>query len=204
MALTESKLTILLTEHIFANISEQVRVTRSAQHSQAMGYKYTVQFVHEDVGGEVPSLVHVLGVSLLGRNSFVQISTKVEGTSIQGTFKLRFNGETTRPISNDAASTDMQNALNQLSSIAPSAVIVTRVANPIRIGPSNGDGGVSSQVGGYMWYITFASNIWKDPEIPRNLTDIPGNWFEPTTASILKHWTLDFQRLGEKMLAMYL
>ena len=91
MALTESKLTILLTEHIFANISEQVRVTRSAQHSQAMDYKYTVQFVHEDVRGEVPSLVHVLGVSLLGRNSFVQISTKVEEASIQGTFKLRFN-----------------------------------------------------------------------------------------------------------------
>ena len=66
----------------------------------------------------------------------------------------------------------MQNALNQLSSIAPSAVIVTRVANPIRIGPSNGDGGVSSQVGCYIWYITFASNIWKYPETLRNLSDI--------------------------------
>jgi len=31
--------------------------------------------------------------------------------------------------------------------------------DPIRIGPSNSDGGVSSQVGGFMWYITLASNI---------------------------------------------
>ena len=79
------------------------------------------------------------------------------------------------------------------------------MSNPIRIGPSNGDGGVSSQVGGYMWYITFASNIWKDPEISRNLTDISGNWFDNRQRhQILKRGTLGFQRPGENMLAMYL
>ena len=65
----------------------------------------------------------------------------------------------------------------------------------IIIDPSNSDGRVSSQVGGFIWYITFASNVWKDPEIPRNLTDIPGNWFAPTTTSCSKILCLLRQRL---------
>eukprot|EP00957_Ditylum_brightwellii_P096981 7385524-Ditylum_brightwellii.AAC.1 len=176
-ALSANAMRDLLTEHIFSSISNQITVVRSVNPSQSMGYTYYVIFNHEDVGGDVAPFIVVDGNSLLGINAVVQVDELVKGASITGTFQIRFNGETTRPINHDATGADVQDALNQLNSIAPSAVTVTRTAAPMKTGPSHGSGGMSTQVGGYVWYVTFASNVWKDPTETRTLSDIPGNWY---------------------------
>ena len=50
-------------------------------------------------------------------------------------------------------------------------------------GPADGTSGSSTQVGGYVWTVTFASNVWKDPTEPHDLSDVPGNWFGPSIAA---------------------
>ena len=77
----------------------------------------------------------------------------------------------------------MEDALNQLISIAPSTVVVSRTSEPIMTGPADGTSGSSTQVGGYVWTVTFASNVWKDPTEPHDLSDVPGNWFGPSIAA---------------------
>ena len=73
-----------------------------------------------------------------GSNSYVNVEESIAGTELIGTFQLRFEGETTRPISHDAHAYDIQEALNSLNSIAPSAVIVSGGESPIRPGPRHG------------------------------------------------------------------
>lgn len=175
-ALSAEKMKTLLTTHIFSG-DDRVLVSRSSEPTQAMGYTYTIQFVHENVGGDLPPLTFVEGSSLHGINSFVDIIEQSKGNEIRGTFQLRFEGQTTRPIAFDATAKDVENALNDLSTISPSAVIVSRTNEPMKIGRSDGVSGFSSQVGGFEWSITFASSIWKDPTISHDLNDIPGNWF---------------------------
>uniref|UniRef100_A0A7S4I964 Fibronectin type-III domain-containing protein n=1 Tax=Odontella aurita TaxID=265563 RepID=A0A7S4I964_9STRA len=168
-----------LTEHIFGNVPSQVLVTRSSNPTQWMGYTYSVVFKHQDVGGDIAPFVPVVGSNLNGMSASVQIDEAVKGTSMRGTFQLRFEGETTRPINHDATAEDMQDALNTISSIAPSAVIVTRTAEPVKTGPASGNGGMSTQVGGYVWSVTFASNTWRDPAVTHGTSYLPGNWFGP-------------------------
>jgi len=47
--------------------------------------------------------------------------------------------------------------------------------------PSNGVGGISTQVGGYVWKVTFVSNVWRDPTEDHNVSFIPGNWYGTLT-----------------------
>jgi hypothetical protein len=176
-ALSANDMSRLLEEHLFDGQLGQVKVTRSAQPSQAMGYSYTIHFVHENVGGDVPAIQYVRDNNLKGRNSEVNVLELQPGNEIRGTFQLRFNGHTTRPINYDASAEEMADALNELRSIAPSAITVLRSQDEIKFGPSDGIDGISSQVGGYSWTITFASNVWKDPTLERTIEDIPGNWF---------------------------
>jgi len=192
-ALSAFQMQLLLTQHLFSNITEQVKVTRSSKPTQSMGYTYSIVFSHEYVGGDVNSIVYIKNNSLAGKNSFVNIQEVQEGTSVKGTFRLRFNGETTRPINYDATGEDMQNALNQLISISPSSVVVSRTAMPLNTGPANGFGGVSTQVNGYVWTVTFASNVWKDPTEEHDLSYIPGNWFGPP-ASFSEYWESGFSK----------
>lgn len=180
-ALSSDEMSRLLSEHLFDNHFDQVRVERSARPSQAMGYSYIIHFVHEDLGGDVPTIQYVQDNNLQGENAEIKISELQAGNEIRGTFKLRFNGYTTRPINYDASAEDMADALNELRSISPSAIIVSRSQDANKFGPPDGVDGISSQVGGFTWSVTFASNVWKDPTLERSIDDIPGNWFGPPT-----------------------
>eukprot|EP00957_Ditylum_brightwellii_P062333 4729506-Ditylum_brightwellii.AAC.1 len=62
---------------------------------------------------------------------------------------------------------------------------------------SHGSGGMSTQVGGYVWYVTFASNVWKDPTETRTLSDIPGNWYGPGV-SYSNIWELGYSKVWGK------
>ena len=181
MALSSIALDSLLSQYIFSGNNGQIAVTRSSSPSQAMGFKYTIEFVHEDLGGDLPALSHVQSSQLYGVNANVEIFEQTNGNEIRGTFQLKFKGQTTRPINYDATAIDVESAINDLSTISPSAVSVSRTFEPVRIGPSSGIGGYSSQVGGHVWTITFLSNVWKDPTLSRDLGDIPGNWFGTAT-----------------------
>eukprot|EP00984_Skeletonema_dohrnii_P023836 scaffold12938_cov128-Skeletonema_dohrnii-CCMP3373.AAC.1 len=184
-------------EYVLGNSSNQIDVIRSEQPTQWMGFTYTIIFRHEDVGGDVPRLVHMLGSSLYGQNSYVHIDESVKGTEIAGTFQLRFEGETTRPINYDATALDVQQALNELNSIAPSAVVVSGSDNPVRSGPSDGNVGMSTQVGGRIWYVTFASNTWKDPTLAHDTSFVPGNWVG-LPASYSDTWSSGFSKAWGK------
>ena len=124
-----------------------------------MGFSYTIIFRHEDLGGDVPSLTYMLGSLLRGRNAYVSADESVKGTELTGPFQLHFEGETTCPISHGATSHDIQDALNDLNTIAPSSVVVSGGEILVRSGPSHGSGGMSTQVGGRIWFVTFASNV---------------------------------------------
>ena len=151
-ALSADDFKTLFEVHVLGGAADQVDVVRSEQHTQWMGYTYTVLFRHEDVGGDVQPLVFDAAASMLGgSNSFADITEEIRGTDLHGTFQLRYEGETTRPINHDATALDIQDALNELNSIAPSAVVVSGGEHPLRTGPSSGVGGMSAQVGGRVW-----------------------------------------------------
>ena len=182
-AMSAERMLDLMTEHMFANFTGMVEVTRLPSYNQVMGYTYCVVFVHEDVGGDIALMKSILPDMLKGKNTYVNIEEKSSGTSLLGTFRLRFNGESTRAIAHDATAQDVEGALNELLSISPSVVMVSRT-NALRTGPSTGIGGKSTQVGGYTWLVTFTSHIWREPTASHNFTAIPGNWIgEPALQS---------------------
>ena len=187
----------LFEEYILGESNDQIDVIRSEVPTQWMGFTYTLVFRHEDVGGDVPLLVHKLGSSLQGQNSHVHIAESIKGTEITGTFQLRFEGETTRPINYDATALDVQEALNELNSIAPSSVVVSGGNDPVRSGPSDGKVGTSTQVGGRIWYVSFASNTWADPTLIHDASFVPGNWVGPP-ASYSDTWNSGFSKAWGK------
>lgn len=182
-ALSADDFKSLFEEYVLLNSVNQVDVVRSEHPTQWMGFTYTVIFRHEDVGGNVPLLIFMSASTLGGTSSYVNVDESVEGNELIGSFQLRFEGETTRPISYDANAHDIQEALNSLNSIAPSAVVVSGGESPIRSGPSDGASGSSTQVGGRIWYVTFASNIWQDPTVIHDDSFVPGNWVGPAVSS---------------------
>ncbi|KAL9190302.1 hypothetical protein ACHAXT_007513 [Thalassiosira profunda] len=196
-ALSADNFKALFEQHVLGSSANQVDVVRSSQPTQWMGYTYAIIFRHEDVGGNVPPLSYLLDSPLGGSNSYARIDESIRGTELVGTFQLRFEGETTRPINYDATAADMQEALNELNSIAPSAVVVSGGENPIRSGPSDGTGGLSTQVGGRVWYVTFASNTWQDPTVVHDSSFVPGNWVGPP-ASHSDTWSSGFSKAWGK------
>eukprot|EP00970_Alexandrium_tamarense_P009994 scaffold1976_cov187-Alexandrium_tamarense.AAC.23 len=196
-ALSADAFKALFEEYVLLGAVDQVDVVRSEQPTQWMGYSYSVKFRHEDVGGDVPILTYMQGSTLGGRNAYARIDEAVKGTQLIGSFQLRFEGETTRPINYDATAQDLEEALNELNTIAPSAVTVSGGDNPIRSGPSDGSGGMSTQVGGRIWYVTFASNVWKDPTAVHDPSFVPGNWVGPP-ASSSDTWSNGFSKAWGK------
>ncbi|KAL7554975.1 hypothetical protein ACHAWF_018557 [Thalassiosira exigua] len=196
-ALSAEDFKALFEEHVLLNSMDQVDVVRSEQPTQWMGYSYTIAFRHEDLGGDVPPLTYMLGSALGGSNSYAHIEEGAKGTELVGTFQLRFEGETTRPINHDATALDVQEALNELNSILPSNVVVSGGDSPVRSGPSDGAGGMSTEVGGRIWYVTFASNTWKDPTVVHDGSFVPGNWVGPP-ASFSDTWSSGFSKAWGK------
>jgi hypothetical protein len=153
---------------------DRVSVTRStAPTNQAMGYTYTITYDHYDVGGDVAPLTNTLTNLKPSASAGLTFVEQTPGTALQGTFQLRFNGQTTGPIAYNENAMSVQAALNELSSISPSEVVVTR-SGPMRTGGSKGSPG--TQVEGYVWSITFMSNVWKDPTVAHDASSVPGNW----------------------------
>ena len=70
---------------------------------------------------------------------------------------------------------------------------MTRTTESIKTGPSDGDAGTCTQVGGYVWSVTFASNTWRDPTEPHDLSYIPGNWLG-TAAARTDTWNSGFSK----------
>ena len=150
----------------------KVTVVRSASPTnQAMGYTYTITYDHEDVGGNIPDLSETTTNLKPSSGSGITFVESTPGTNLQGTFQLRFNGQTTGPLPYNAAASEVQSQLNQLSSIKPSEVIVSRSSGAIRTGESKGPTG--TQVEGYVWSITFASNTWKNPTVTHDDSYLP-------------------------------
>ncbi|KAK7240915.1 DNA-binding transcription factor [Aureococcus anophagefferens] len=84
-----------------------------------------------------------------------------------------FNGYTTGVVSYDASAEDVEAQLNALQSISPSKVTVSR-SGPLRDGPDLTGG---TQVGGYVWSITFSRDVWRDPTVEHpDDGDFDGNW----------------------------
>jgi hypothetical protein len=175
-ALSAQKFSELLSINLFGGKEDMVTVIRSPQASQVMGFAYEIQFIHKDVYGDVPPIKYINGFSLEGRNAKVKIEEISKGNEIRGTFQLRFQGQMTRPIAFDATAEDLESALNDLSTIFPSKVSVSRINEPLSTGPPDGLSTHTTQVGGFVWYVTFLSNTWKDPTLPRTNYDVPGNW----------------------------
>ena len=175
-AMSAQRMHDLLSENIFANNTDIINVSRSILPSQALGYTYFVTFRHEDVGGDLSSMALASVSELHGYGADVLVAEYKKGAEILGTFQLRFEGETTRPLAHNASANDVEDALNELMSISPSQVKVSRTAGSIKMGPADGIGGQSIQVGGFEWKITFSSNVWKDPNIVHNSSFVPGNW----------------------------
>jgi hypothetical protein len=138
-----------------------------------MGYTYTITYDHYDVGGDVAPLTNTLTNLKPSASAGLTFVEQTPGTALQGTFQLRFNGQTTGPIAYNENAMSVQAALNELSSISPSEVVVTR-SGPMRTGGSKGSPG--TQVEGYVWSITFMSNVWKDPTVAHDASSVPGNW----------------------------
>ena len=196
-ALSADSFKSLFENHVLSNSLNHVDVVRSEQPTQWMGLSYTIIFCHEDLGGDIPSLTYMLGSLLRGRNAFVSVDESVKGTELTGTFQLCFQGKTTRPISHDATSHDIQDALNDLNSIASSSVVVSDGEIPVRSGHSHGSGGMSMQVGGRICFVTFASNVWRNSTVDHDNLFVHGNWVG-LQASFLVTWGSRFSKAWGK------
>jgi len=175
LAMNASTFKSLIDLNLFGGVNT-VDVTRSSTTNQAAGFTYTVVFRHASVGGNVDPIGKKTA-RLTGRTPTIDVVETIAGAEIRGSFQLRFNGYTTAPLVYNAEASDVQEQLNVLPSISPSKVVVTR-EGPMKMGPSL-NGGV--QVGGYIWYITFASSVWRDPTIDHDSTFAPGNWVGDAT-----------------------
>jgi len=153
-----------------------ILVQRSLTPNDAMGYTYTITFRGRTVGGRIEKL-NYLDANFLtmssskATNKGVKVLEATTGAQLQGSFQLSFKGYTTGALPYNADASEVQQALNDLTSIAPSKVIVTR------------DGPMmtpSTQVYGYVWSITFNSNRWVDPTASHDVY-VPGSWVGAAT-----------------------
>jgi len=187
-------------EQILYNMFDQrdlFDVTRSATPNSVMGYTYTVEFTGRELGGNTNMFQPVttsltktgsanaaLGVGELCDddqacnigayvvNAGVGVTEHTTGAQVQGAFQLVYGGYSTGSLPYDAEAAEVEMFLNNLPSISPSEVTVTR-DGPMTT-PSN-------QVFGYVWSITFASNTWVDPTIDHGADLVPGNWVGAAT-----------------------
>ena len=145
--------------------SNWIEVTRSTTFNAVMGYTYSVTFKGVGVGGRIPPFTTDT-LQLTGVHPKILVTETVIGAQLQGSFQLSFNGYTTGALKFDSNETEVQSALNDLASIAPSQVTVSRTG-PLLTS--------SSQVYSYVWSVTFNSNVWVDPAADHSQYT-SGNW----------------------------
>jgi len=175
-ALSADDFKTLFVNKLLGNI-DGIDVLRSSSPTSAMGYTYTITFTGYNVGGDL-ALMGKSTSSLSGTSAGIAITEKVKGTSLRGAFQLKFGDSVTGSINYNAEASVVQAQLNGLSSISPSQVVVTR-DGPLALGARLSGG---TQVEGYVWSITFASNMWVDPtKDHHNSSLVPGNWYGSKT-----------------------
>ncbi|KDO31357.1 hypothetical protein SPRG_03974 [Saprolegnia parasitica CBS 223.65] len=145
--------------------------------TRAFGFTWSITYNDANTGGNVP-LIQVVSPSFVGTGVSITTDEVVAGNQLSGTFQLTFNGQTTGPISHAASVQEVATQLNNLNSIQPSRVTVSRVGP---FGPTSGVLNAATQVGGYQWFITFTSSTWKDPTSDHTVYT-PGNWLGPPAA----------------------
>jgi hypothetical protein len=157
--------------------ADKVDVSRTGP-TKARGFTWTVTYIHKSVGADQLPIANPTPntnlQSLTGEGVNLAYVENVKGNAILGSFQLSFNGFTTSEMKYDLSPADMAEKLNQLESIRPSKVAVTRTALVSDHPTFN-----SSQTDGYVWTITFTSNVWADPTAHKEGTHIEGNWNGP-------------------------
>ena len=141
-------------EQILYNMFDQrdlFDVTRSATPNSVMGYTYTVEFTGRELGGDTNMFQPVttsltktgtansaLGVGELCDddqacnigayvvNAGVGVTEHTKGAQVQGAFQLVYGGYSTGALPYDAEAAEVEMFLNNLPSISPSEVTVTR------------------------------------------------------------------------------
>ena len=175
-ALTAAEFKELFEAELFAG-RDVVDVARSGSPNRAAGYSYSITYRSAEVGGDVP-LLTATSTLLQGPGAAATAVTDLEGAQLYGSFQLRFGGYTTGMLATDASAQDVENQLNMLSSISPSKVKVSR-SGPMTTGPDLSGG---TQVGGYVWSITFDSASWRDPTVVHaDDGSMAGNWVGEAT-----------------------
>ncbi|EQC27008.1 hypothetical protein SDRG_15222 [Saprolegnia diclina VS20] len=145
--------------------------------TRALGFTWSITYTDANTGGNVP-LIQVVSPNFVGTGVSITTNEVVPGNQLSGTFQLTFNGQTTGPIAYDASIQDVATQLNNLNSIQPSQVTVSRIGP---FGPTSGVLNAVTQVRGYQWSITFTSSTWKDPTADHAVYT-PGNWWGPPAA----------------------
>ena len=114
---------------------------------------------------------------LQGPGAAATAVTDLEGAQAEAARSSSASAATRGMLATDA-SADVENQLNMLSSISPSKVKVSR-SGPMTTGPDLSGG---TQVGGYVWSITFDSASWRDPTVVHaDDGSMAGNWVGEAT-----------------------
>eukprot|EP00937_MAST-01D_sp_MAST-1D-sp2_P001211 g1211.t1 len=165
--------------------ADRVMVSRRGP-TKARGYHWLVTFTHAEVGGD-QAPVELSASTLAGSGVAVACGEQFgdgKGNQLGGSFQLKFRGFESVPIAFNAADTVVQSAINNIETIRPSRVRVTRT--DIVTHPTLKDG--SQQVKGYRWTVTFLSGSWSDPTAHDARTYISNNWQGPP-ADWADSWT---------------
>lgn len=106
----------------------------------AYGYEYLITFT--SYNGDAPLLEASGSDGWAGSNPVIDVEEVTAGIEpISGSFRLRFGGENTAPVSHDASAEDVESALEGLIDVGD--VLVSRVVNGY----------------GYNWIVTFVSEM---------------------------------------------
>ena len=105
----------------------EVQVTRGPRDAQH-GYAWTVDFTSLHNDGDLAALVpeYTTSLTTTSTSGCAMSVTSTHGNQLEGTFDLSYGGDTTRELRYDATSTDVKNALEQLSSVPTGTLAVTR------------------------------------------------------------------------------
>jgi len=170
--------------------ADKVNVVRTGP-TKAMGFTYTIEFVDKSTGEDQPPITLAAQPDLTAEGVQVSFFETIKGNELLGSFKLVFGGYTTAEIPFDAPPEDMEAKLNNLESIHPSRVQVSRSSR------ANHQNYTVSQVNGYHWTITFTSHVWHDPTDHQESKYIEGNWEGPP-ASWTDEWSHGYSKAWGK------
>jgi hypothetical protein len=151
---------------------DKVDVSRMGP-TKARGYTWSVTFTHIDVGGDQAQIA-LKDKSSMAANVGITTKEVDKGNAVRGNFQLKFRGALTAEMAYDVDPAVMESKINNLATVGPSKVKVTRAAITGVDAEATDD--ASKQVDGYRWTITYDSNGWYDPAAHQPATYVTSNW----------------------------